>query len=133
MQKENGYTPEIKKMHENLELLTILLVGLCALFTLVFLIFGLVVLEGLLDKKLSAITAVLRASVYGGYTVIFGTLMVGCVLGSAMCYVRKTHRNRIAELELAVASLPTLPTIVPESSTNGTNATNATSERSNRV
>jgi TRAP-type C4-dicarboxylate transport system permease small subunit len=109
---------KIKKMHENLELLNILLVGLCAVFTLVFLIFGLVVLEGLLDKKLSALTAVLRASVYGGYTVIFATLMVCCVLGSAMCYVKKTERNRIAELELAVVSLPALPTIAPESSTN---------------
>lgn len=84
---------------ENLEVLKILLVGLCAVFWLVFLIFGLVLLEGVLDKKLSGITAVLRASIYGGYAVIFGSLMVSCIIGTAFCYVRIITRNRIVSID----------------------------------
>ena len=83
-------------VHENLELASIALIGLCAVFWLVFLMFGLVLLEGIVDKKLTWVTAMLRASIYGGYTVIFGSLMVSCVIGSAVCYVRKTNGNRIA-------------------------------------
>jgi hypothetical protein len=77
-----------KKMEvENLE---IVLIGICAVCCLVFLMFGLVMLEGLVDKKLNSTSAVLRASVYGGYAVVFGSLLVCCVFGTASCYVRKT-------------------------------------------
>ena len=37
--------------HENLEFLTVVLIGLCAVFWLVFLMFGVVLLEGIVDKK----------------------------------------------------------------------------------
>lgn len=84
--------------HENLEFLTVVLIGLCAVFWLVLLMFGIVLLEGIVDKELSFINAILRASIYGGYTVFFASFMVSCVIGSAACYVRKS--NRIAELSL---------------------------------
>ena len=77
-------------LSENLELLTIALIGLCAVSCLVVMMFGVVLLEGLVDKKLAVAHAVLRASVYGGYTVVFGALMVSCVIATAMCYVRLT-------------------------------------------
>ena len=97
--------------HENLESATIVLIGLCAVFWLVFLMFGLVLLEGIIDKKLSWMTAILRASIYGGYTVFFASFMVSCVIGTAACYVRKTKSNRIAELSLEnVATTPQSPT-----------------------
>lgn len=77
----------------DVEFVESILVGLCAVLWLVLLIFGLVLLEGLLDKKLGAVTAVLRASVFGGYAVILGTLMVSCVLGTASCFVRRRARS----------------------------------------
>lgn len=77
-----------------LEVLTIALIGLCAVSCLVVMMFGVVLLEGLVDKKIAVAHAVLRASVYGGYTVVFGALMVSCVIATAMCYVRvRPHRS----------------------------------------